>query len=110
MFVEETIIRVTVVAHTTFCIGFCQLTLLHHQFGTFPVSRCSNSRNSVQLVQEELDEVGRQVSNWLNRLRTEGAAALRELRNWDKVKIRETLDWIQSRIPPRERRANLIAV
>ena len=32
------------------------------------------------------------------------------MRNWDKAKLRETLDWIQAHVPQRERRANLISV
>ena len=50
------------------------------------------------------------VSSWLKRLHSEGSAALREMRNWDKAKLRETLDWIQAHVPQRERRANLISV
>ena len=44
------------------------------------------------LNEEEVDEEGRQVSSWLKRLHSEGSAALREMRNWDKAKLRETLD------------------
>ena len=54
--------------------------------------------------------MGCQVSNWLRRLQSEGAAALREMRNWDKAKLRESLDWIQAKVPTRERKANLISV
>ena len=64
----------------------------------------------MELEPEEHDETGRQVSTWLTRLRSEGAPTLREMKNWDKVKLRETLDWIQAKVPPRERRANLLAV
>ena len=62
----------------------------------------------MEFNEEEVGEVGRQVSSWLKRLHTEGSAALREMRNWDKV--RETLDWIQANVPQRERKANLISV
>ena len=66
--------------------------------------------NRMELIDEELNEVGRQVSAWLKHFRTDGAAALREMKNWDKVKLRENLDWIQANVPARERKANLIAV
>ena len=45
----------------------------------------------MELNEEEVNEVGRQVSSWLKRLHTEGSAALREMRNWDKAKLRESL-------------------
>ena len=61
----------------------------------------------IELNEEEINEVGRQVSSWLKRLISEGSAALRETKNWDKAKLRETLDWIQAHVPQRERRANL---
>jgi len=64
----------------------------------------------MELNEEEINEVGRQVSSWLKRLHSEGSAALREMRNWDKAKLRESLDWIQAHVPQRERRANLISV
>ena len=64
----------------------------------------------MEFNEEEVNEVGRQVSSWLKRLHSEGSAALREMRNWDKAKLRETLDWIQAHVPQRERRANLISV
>ena len=62
------------------------------------------------LNEEEVNEVGRQAVSWLKRLHSEGSAALREMRVWDKAKLRETLDWIQAHVPQRERRANLISV
>ena len=64
----------------------------------------------MKVNEEEVNEVGRQVSTWLKRLHSEGSAALREMKDWDKAKLRETLDWIQSHVPQRERRANLISV
>ena len=39
-----------------------------------------------------VNEVGRQVSTWLKRLHNEGGEALKEMKMWDKVKLRETLD------------------
>ena len=51
-----------------------------------------------------------QVSASLHRLRNEGGNALNELKNWDKAKLLETLDWIQKNVPAREQRAKLIAV
>ena len=49
----------------------------------------------MELEPEEHDEIGRQVSVWLTRLRSEGAHALREMKNWDKAKLRENLKlWI----------------
>ena len=55
-----------------------------------------------ELIDEALDEVGRQVSSWLKRLQTEGAVAFKDMKNWDKVKLRESLDWIQGAVgqPP----------
>ena len=47
---------------------------------------------------------------WLHRSRNEGRNALNELKNWNKAKLRETLDWIQKNVPARERRAHLTAV
>jgi len=66
--------------------------------------------NRMELQEEEVDEVGRQVSAWMKRLQSDGSRALLELKNWDKVKLRESLDWIQANIPVAERRANLLAV
>ncbi len=63
-----------------------------------------------EIKDDEVDEVGRQVSTWLRRLQNEGGDALNELKKWDKAKLRETLDWIQVNVPAHERRANLIAV
>ena len=67
------------------------------------------ARTAEELVPEEDDEVGRQVQTWLNRLKSEGSAALQELKCWNKDKLRETLDWIQANVPARERKANLIS-
>jgi hypothetical protein len=64
----------------------------------------------MEFTEEELGEVGRQVAAWLKRLHTESSSALLELKNWDKAKLRESLDWIQANVPARERKANLIAV
>ena len=64
----------------------------------------------MELNEDEINEVGRQVSSWLKRLHSEGSAALREMRNWDKAKLRKSLDWIQAQVPQRERWANLISV
>ena len=74
------------------------------------VQRSWRCPDRMELNEEEINEVGRQVSSWLKRLHSEGSAALREMRNWDKTKLRETLDWIQAHVPQRERRANLISV
>jgi len=85
-------------------------------FPGFPVSAWRRrvwrvpEKDSLELHEEEVNEVGRQVSSWLQRLRKEGSSALLELKKWDKFKLRETLDWIQRNVPAAERKANLIAV
>ena len=63
-----------------------------------------------QLVDEALDEVGRQVSSWLKQLESHGPEALREMKRWDKVKLRESLDWIQANVPADKRWARLRSV
>ena len=51
-----------------------------------------------------------QVSSWLKQLETHGADALRSIRRWDKVKLREALDWIQANVPADKRWAGLRSV
>ena len=81
-----------------------------------PVSACvrrvwrTPEADRTEIDDDEVNEVGRQVSAWLVRLRFEGSAALRELKNWGKEKLRETLDWVQANITTHDRWANLIAV
>ena len=64
----------------------------------------------MEIDEAAVNEVGLQVSKWLKRLQNEGSEALKEMKMWDKAKLRETLDWIQANVPAKERRANLLAV
>ena len=66
--------------------------------------------NRGELVEEALDEVGRQVSFWLKNLENNGAETLKEMKKWDKIKLRESLDWIQANVPADQRWANLRSV
>lgn len=64
----------------------------------------------MEIDEAAVNEVGLQVSKWLKRLQNEGSEALKEMKMWDKAKLRETRDWIQANVPAKERRANLLAV
>ena len=47
----------------------------------------------MEIDEAAVNEVGLQVSKWLKRLQNEGSEALKEMKMWDKAKLRETLDW-----------------
>ena len=74
-------------------------------FPGFPVSAWRRrvwrvpEKDSLELHEEEVNEVGRQVSSWLQRLRKEGSSALLELKKWDKFKLRETLGFSEMSLP-----------
>ena len=71
---------------------------------------CTPQQDRLEIYEDEVIETSHQVSAWLHRQRNEGGNALNELKNWDKAKLRETLDWVQKNVPPRGRRAKLVAV
>ena len=52
----------------------------------------ASQHDRLEINEDEVNGIARHVSAWLHRMRNEGDNALNELKNWDKAKLRETLE------------------